>query len=427
MMVAVTQSLDAGASPPGQSLRALDAINFFIAALLAGFGPFIALFLSSQAWSATNIGYILSVGSGVALVAQLPGGELLDSIRSKQLLIALGVVMVGLSAAIVAVWPNLVPVVVSQVLLGLTGGFLGPAIAAVSLGLVGHEALAERLGRNQRFQSTGSLTMAALIGVVGYYFSARAMFLATAVLVIPALLALTRMRQADIHYGKSVGAPDHHERTRPPRMRRLTVCRRHGLLIFAGCLFLFQMANASILPLASEMLGRLHGGRSSLIVSGLVIVPQILVALIAPWIGEQAQSRGRRPLLLLGFGALPIRALLFALTTDPPALIAIQLLDGISGAVLGVLQALVVADLTNGTGRFNLSQGFVGVVAGVGASVSTILSGLIAQRLGGEAEFLPSAAIALAAFVVLWAFMPETQPKHHQRKAAAPSRPEHKV
>src|SRR5262249_46598436 len=82
MMVAVTQSLDAGASPPSQSLRALDAINFFIAALLAGFGPFIALFLSSQAWSATNIGYILSVGSGVALVAQLPGGELLDAIRS---------------------------------------------------------------------------------------------------------------------------------------------------------------------------------------------------------------------------------------------------------------------------------------------------------------------------------------------------------
>jgi MFS family permease len=252
------------------------------------------------------------------------------------------------------------------------------------------------------------------------------MFLATTVLVVPTLLALTRMRSADIHYGKSVGAPDHHELTRPPRIRRLSVCRRHGLLIFAGCLFLFQMANASILPLVSEMLGRLHGGRSSLIVSGLVIVPQILVALIAPWIGEQAQSRGRRPLLLLGFGALPIRALLFALTTDPPALIAIQVLDGISGAVLGVLQALVVADLTNGTGRFNLSQGFVGVVSGVGASLSTIVSGLVAQRLGNEAGFLPSAAIALAAFVVVWAFMPETQPKHH-RKAARTPRPEHKV
>jgi MFS family permease len=426
MMVATTQSLDAGTSPSGQSLRALDAVNFFIAALLAGFGPFVALFLGDQGWSATNIGYILSAGSVVALLAQLPGGELLDAIRSKQFLLAVGVVMVGLSAVIVAVWPAFVPVLVAQMLLGITGGFIGPAIAAISLGLVGHDALAERLGRNQRFQSTGNLTMAALIGVIGYSLSPRAMFVATAVLVIPTLLALTWMRPGDIHYGQSVGAPDHHELTRPPRMRRLSVCRRHGLLIFAGCLFLFQLANASILPLASEALGHRAGSQSALIVSALVIVPQILVALIAPWVGEQAQSRGRRPLLLVGFGALPIRALLFALTTDPQHLIAVQVLDGISGAVLGVLQALIIADLTNGTGRFNLSQGFVGVVSGVGASVSTAVSGLIAQHLGRGAGFLPSAAIGLAAFVVLWAFMPETKPKH-PRKAAARSRPEHKA
>ena len=222
MMVATTQSLDAGTSPSGQSLRALDAVNFFIAALLAGFGPFIALFLGDQGWSATNIGYILSAGSVVALLAQLPGGELLDAIRSKQLLLALGVIMVGLSAFIVAVWSTFVPVLVAQILLGITGGFIGPAIAAISLGLVGHDALAERLGRNQRFQSTGNLTMAALIGVIGYSLSARAMFVATAVLVIPTLLALAWMRPADIHYGQSVGAPDHHERTRPPRMRRLS-------------------------------------------------------------------------------------------------------------------------------------------------------------------------------------------------------------
>jgi hypothetical protein len=138
------------------------------------------------------------------------------------------------------------------------------------------------------------------------------------------------------------------------------------------------MANASILPLASKTLGHRIGGQSALIVSALVMVPQILVAPIATWIGEQAQSRRRRPLLLLGFGALPIRALLFALTTDPQTLIAVQVLDGISGAVVGVLQALVVVDLTNGTGRFNLSQSFVGVLAGVGASLSTAVSGLIA-------------------------------------------------
>jgi MFS family permease len=420
MMVVATHSLDAGTSPSGQSLRALDAVNFLIAGLLAGFGPFIALFLTDEAWSSAKIGYVLSAGSIVALLSQLPGGELLDAIRSKQVLVAVGVVMVGLSAVIVAAWPTFAPVLAAQVLLGMTGGFIGPAIAAISLGLVGHEALAERLGRNQRFQSIGNLTMAALIGVIGYSFSARAMFLATSMLVIPTLFALARMRPSDIHYGKSVGAPDHHEHTRPPRARRLSVCSRRGLLIFAICLFLFQMANASLLPLASETLGHGAGRQSSLIVSALVIVPQILVALIAPWTGEQAQNLGRRPLLLLGFGALAVRALLFALISVPQALVAVQVLDGVSGAVLGVLQALVVADLTNGTGRFNLAQGFVGVVSGIGASLSTAVSGLIAQNLNGGAGFLPSAVIALMAFIVVWAFMPETKPKHHRKRAAAP-------
>jgi MFS family permease len=420
MMVAATQSLDAGTSPSGRSLRALDAVNLFVAGLLAGFGPFVALFLGGQGWSPESIGYIFTAGSVAALLAQLPGGELLDVVRSKQLLIALGVVMVALSAVIIAVWPDFAPVFAAQVLLGISGGFLGPAIAAISLGLVGHAALAERLGRNQRFQSTGNLTMAVFIGVVGSFLSARAMFLSTAVLVVPTLLALARVRPADIHFGQSVGAPDHHGPTPPPRAHRLAICQTRPLLVFAGCLFLFQMANASILPLASEALGHRAGSRSAWIVSALVVVPQILVALMAPWTAEQAQKRGRRPLLLLGFGAPPIRALLFAVTTDPGTLIAGQVLDGVSGAVLGVLQALVVADLTNGTGRFNLSQGVVGVVAGVGASISTAVSGLIAQNLGGAAGFLPSAAIALLAFIVLWAFMPETQPEHHRQTAARP-------
>lgn len=419
MTVAATQSLDNSASPSGQSLRALDALNFCIAALLAGFGPFIALFLGDQGWSTASIGFVLSAGLIAGLLAQVPDGALLDVVRSKQVLIAAGILMVGLGALIVAMWPLFQPVLVAQVLLGITGGFLGPAIAAISLGLVGHAALADRLGRNQRFQSTGNLSMAAVVGVVGSYLSDRAMFFVTAGLVLPALIAVSRLRSTDIHFGQSVGAPDHHEPTPPPRAHPLSVCSGRYLLIFSGSLFLFQMANASILPLASSSLAHRAGGHSALIVSAFVIVPQILVALMAPWTGDQAQTRGRRPMLMLGFGVLPIRALLFAATTDPYILIAVQVLDGISGAVLGVLQALVVADLTNGTGRFNLGQGFVGAISGLGASLSIAASGLITQNLGRAAGFLPSAAIGFLAFFIIWAFMPETQPKHHRRPPKA--------
>jgi MFS family permease len=184
--------------------------------------------------------------------------------------------------------------------------------------------------------------------------------------------------------------------------------KNRGLLIFAGSLFLFQMANASMLPLAGEALVHSKEVLSSLIFSALIMVPQVIVAIMAPWAGRQANSWGRRPLLLIGFAALPIRALLFAWTTNPMILVAAQVLDGVSGTMLGVLTALVVADLTTGTGRFNLAQGFIGTLSGIGASLSTTISGVAATSLGRAAGFLGLAAVALAALLLLWLLMPET-------------------
>ena len=232
---------------------------------------------------------------------------------------------------------------------------------------------------------------------------------AAAALVLPLLFALGRIRPSDIHFGRACGVPDHQGPSAPPRARHLSVWTNRNLLIFAGCVFLFQLANASMLPLAGESLVT-AGPLSSLIVSALIIVPQVIVALMAPWVGRQAKIWGRRPLLLLGFAALPMRALLFAWTTDPMVLIAAQVLDGVSGTTLGVLTALVVADLTKGTGRFNLAQGFVGTMSGVGASLSTTLSSQIAGSLGRAAGFLGISAVALAAVLVLWLLMPETSP-----------------
>jgi MFS family permease len=228
-------------------------------------------------------------------------------------------------------------------------------------------------------------------------------------LVLPALIALARIRAGDIHFGRACGAPDCNDSTEPPRVRRPALWKNRDLLVFAVCLFLFQIVDASILPLIGGTLAHSAGSRSALIISGLVVVPQILVAIGAPWAGRWAITWGRHPLLLIGFGALPIRALLFALVADPTLLLAVQILDGISGAVLGVLQALVVADLTNGTGRFNLAQGLVGVMSGIGASLSTALFGLVAESFGRTTSFLTMALIGCAAVVIVWFFMPETK------------------
>lgn len=188
------------------------------------------------------------------------------------------------------------------------------------------------------------------------------------------------------------------------------------LLIFGICLFLFQVANASILPLVGEALAHDEGRRSSLVMSALIVIPQIIVALLAPLAGRTADSWGRRPLLLIGFGVVPIRSLVFAVVTDPTFLMPVQILDGITGATLGVLTALTVADLTKGTGRFNLAQGFIGTLSGLGASLSTSISGLVVERFGQAAGFLGATGVALIAVVILWAFMPETKPSVQIRR-----------
>ena len=393
-------------------MRGLDAVNLFLAGALSGFGPYVAAFLAEQNWTQPEIGFVLTAAGFAGLLSQLPGGELLDAIRSKRFAVALGATMVAAGALIIAVWPTFPLVLAALVLQGVTGGFLGLAIAAISLGLVGHAALGERLGRNQRFASTGGVVAAGLMGVTAYFLSYRAIFFVAAALVLPLLAALSRIRPSDIHFGRASCLPDHQDPSAAPRARRRSLWKNYGLLTFAVCVFLFQMANASMLPLAGEALAYSKEALSSLIVSALIMVPQVIVAIMAPWAGRRANTWGRRPLLLIGFVALPIRALVFAWTTNPMLLIAAQVLDGVSGTMLGVLTALIVADLTAGTGRFNLAQGFVGTMSGVGASLSTALSGLVAGSHGRAAGFLSIAGIALAAVLLAWLLMPETNPSN---------------
>ena len=197
---------------------------------------------------------------------------------------------------------------------------------------------------------------------------------------------------------------------RRARTTHRSLWKNPAVLTFAAALFLFQLANAAMLPVVGAALVYDGESRSSLIVAALIILPQIVVALLAPWVGRQARSWGRRPLLLIGFGTLPIRALLFAFFDDPLFLVGFQLLDGISGAIIGVLTALVTADITHGSGRFNLAQGIIGTASGIGAALSTAVFGLIAANFGHTTTFLSMAAVALLGASIMWLLMPETRP-----------------
>jgi predicted MFS family arabinose efflux permease len=401
-------------SPSRASLNGLDGINFFNAAMLAGFGPYVAVYLAEQKWTQENIGFVLTVSGLAGLLALAPGGELLDRIRSKRALAGVAASMVAVTALFIGIWPNFPVVFAALVLHGTTGAFLGPAIAAISLGVVGHLALAEQLGRNQRFASAGSLIATGLMGLIGYLLSYQAMFLIAAALVLPLLVALAAIRPSDIDFARSCGATHPDAPNQRARTTHRSLWKTPGVLTFAAGLFLFQLANAAMLPVVGAALVYDGESRSSLIIAALIILPQIIVALLAPYVGQQARRWGRRPLLIIGFGALPIRALLFASTKDPLFLLGLQLLDGISAAIVGVLTVLVTADLMHGTGRFNRAQGIIGTASGIGAALSTALFGLIAANFDWAATFLSIASVGFLGASIMWLLMPETRPSTEQ-------------
>jgi MFS family permease len=145
----------------------------------------------------------------------------------------------------------------------------------------------------------------------------------------------------------------------------------------------------------------------------LIIVPQVMVACLAPWVGYHAERRGRRPLLLIGFGVEPLRAALLALSTDYWVVVAVQVLNGVSAAIIGVMTVMVVTDLTTGTGRFNLAGGTVAALSGIAASLSTLISGFVFQHFGQAVGFLTLAAAGAAAVLLVWAFLAETKPEKY--------------
>jgi MFS family permease len=402
----------AGEAPPHPSrtsLRGLDWFVFFVANVQTGFGPFISVYLTSAAWTQVDIGIVLSIGSLVALLGQMPGGAIVDAVPSERLVAAIAVAIVGGSALLFAISPVYIAVLGGQVLHAAASCVLGPAMAAISLGLVGHAGMSERLGRNARFAAIGNGIAAAAMGACGYWLSNRAVFFVTAVLLVPALVALAFVRTSEIDPERAHGG----QPERPPQRPLSSLWQRARLwplLVFSASFMLFQLANSAMLPLMGSVLTMRSNRWASVLIAACIVVPQLLVALISPWIGRRAELVGRRPLLLLGFAVLPIRGVLFAVIRDPNVLVVAQLLDGVSGAVFGVLVPLVVSDVTHRTGHFNLALGIAGTAIGLGASLSTTLAGYVSDHFGSETAFLVLAAIAAAGLGCIWGLMPETQP-----------------
>ena len=398
----------------------LKGLNFFIAAVEAGFGPFVAVWLAQQGWNQTDIGLALSIGAGAALIGQLPGGLAVDHVHHKRTILTVALLAVAVGALLVAFLPMFATVSLAEALNSLASCIITPSIAAITLRLCGHDAYSERLGVNARYGSLGAASAAGFFGLCAWYVSQRSVFIAAAGLVLPALIALYTIRRNDEAPGEAHCALLH-PRERRQRAREWHIFREPALHIFAACAALFQLANAAMLPLALNELAR-HSRTADLAVSAAVIVPQIVVATIAPRVGALAQTLGRRPVLLAGFAALPIRGLLFAMLmwVGPAAvpLIVIQMLDGLSAAVFGLSLPLIAADATRDTGFMNFAIGSLNLAVALGATASTTFAGVIADAVGAPSAFVALAAVGGLAWLVVLLVMPETKPESPDGTAA---------
>jgi MFS family permease len=391
-----------------RSLRGLDWFAFFVADIQTGWGPFVATYLTSVAWTQFDIGLILTIGTVTGLALQIPVGALVDRVPAKRLLAALAVASISASALLLALWPIFSVVVAAKVLHAIASSLLGPTLVAMSLGLVGHALFSIRLGRNVRFLSLGNAIAAGVAGGIAYYYSNQAIFFLTAALGIPTLIALAQISSSEIDQELARGGISKTEvGTWFDAISGLV--HNSALICFAITIVLFQLANAAMLPILAGILAKRDPETAALVLSICILVPQFVVVAIAPWIGVKAQSWGRRPLLLLTFVALSARGAIFAVTSDPYLLVAAQLLDGISAASLGVLVPLIIADVTRGSGHFNFAQGLVGTAVGIGASFSTTLAGFIADTSGAPITFLLLTCVGVMGLVFVLAVVPETR------------------
>jgi MFS family permease len=403
-----------------RSLRGLDWLNFFVANVQTGFGPFIAVYLTENRWTTTEIGFALTIGTICSLVSQMPAGAVVDALEDKRWAVWLGVAAVSGTALLYALSTTKVSVYAAEVLHGLASSVIGPAIAAVSLALVGRAAFSERAGRNARFSSIGNGIAAGVMGAAGSFVSASSVFWLTAILGVPALLALRQIGPGSrikppVATAEAAEAAD--GSTGLAGLKELFMDWR--LLVFGGCVLLFFVSNAAMLPLAATQVTKRHPQLADALIALTIVVPQLIVALMSPWVGRSSDRWGRRPIMLLGWIMLPTQGLLYAAAPMPYAVVVCQMLSGVSAAVFGVTMTLVAADLTQRNGRFNLTLGALGVAIAIGASISTTLAGIAADALGDSAAFLGLALAGAAGTALLWLAMPETWEAPSQRPPSA--------
>jgi len=385
---------------------ALDRVNFLLANVKDGVGPFLAVYLlASQHWEASKIGIVMTIAGLATVITRTPSGALIDCTHRKCGLVVAASAVVGISALVMSLFPGFMPVAVAQTAMGTADAIFPAAIAAISLGIVGPKAFAQRVGRNEAFTHAGTAATAVAAGIAGWLIAPGAVLWLVAALAVASIWATLQIDAGSVDHAIARGTGGEHDA--PPAAWR-SLLERRPLLMFTAAISLFHFANAAMLPLLGEKLALGNRGTETLFMAACITTAQIVMVPVALLVGHKADVWGRKPIFLAGFAVLPLRGVLYTLIQNPYALVSIQVLDGVGAGIFGALFFIVVADLTKGSGRYNLAQGGASTAWGLGAALSNSVAGFIVDTAGYSAAFLFLAAIALVALVLFGIAVPET-------------------
>lgn len=405
--------------------RPLDALNFFLADVRDGLGPYLAIYLlTEQKWNEASIGIVMSIAGLAGIAAQTPAGALIDVSKAKRGLVVAAAVMVTMACLVLPLVPQFWLVAATQAIAGASAAIFAPAVAAIALGIVGPKAFAARIGRNEAFNHAGNAVSAILAGGLAYFYGPIVVFWLLAAMAVASIFATLAIPAGSIDDRVARGLDDgadadqHNRKDRASGFDVLLGCR--PLLIFAAATVLFHFSNAAMLPLVGQKLALANPALATTLMSACIVAAQLVMVPVALVVGKKANVWGRKPIFAVALGVLAFRGAMYPLSDNPVWLVGVQLLDGVGAGIYGAMFPLVVADLTKGTGHFNVSQGAIATAAGLGGALSTAVAGAIITAAGYSMAFYFLAAVAGGALVLFCIWMPETL---HQPVAIAPLKP----
>jgi MFS family permease len=381
---------------------ALEGLNFFMADVQAGIGPFLGVFLQGQGWHPGAIGTVMTLGGIAGMLATSPAGALVDATRHKRGVIVAAGVMTTLASLVLWVAHTYWMVAASQILTAVTGAALGPAVAGVTLGIVHERGFDRQFGRNQVANHAGNVVGAALSGWLGWRYGFGAVFVLAGVFGALSVVSTLLIRRDSIDHDRARGlapASCAQEHEQASGFRVLFTCR--PLLLLSAALAMFHLGNAAMLPLYGLAVVAAHKGNPSAFTAQTIVVAQLVMVFAACFANRLIQRVGYWGVILITFLALPLRGLVAALFISTWGVWPVQALDGIGAGLQSVAVPALIVRLLQGTGRVNVGQGVVMTVQGIGAALSPALGGMLAQQFGYAAAFLVLGGVSTGS-LALW-------------------------